>query len=190
MNARSKNSLSTQQLPPPRSTHESAEYTRPPYADSPLLLTRKECCTPREGFPPSQLPPKNLSLCLNPPRFEIMAKGGISKRKQTRNFLKSGQLESQLDARKKRKQFQQKVKQRDSRRNKGVLPAHQRPQNEDESEEEFEEVKRRRQERDDDEESELGGQSDQEFDVDQLLGAEGLEEGGDEDGQGDVSESR
>ena len=117
-----------------------------------------------------------------------MAKGGISKRKQTRNFLKSGQLESQLDARKKRKQFQQKVKQRDSRRNKGVLPAHQRPVNEDESEEEFEEVKRRQQERDDDEESELGG--DREFDVDQLLGAEGLEEGGDEDGQGDVSESR
>lgn len=102
-----------------------------------------------------------------------MAKGGISKRKQTRNFLKSGQLESQIAARQKQKQFKQKVKGRDAKRNKGVLPAHQREKEED-SEEEYEEVKRKRKEAEDDE---TDGESDEELDVDGLLGAEGLEDG-------------
>lgn len=112
-----------------------------------------------------------------------MAKGGISKRKQTRNFLKSGQLESQIAARQKRKTFQQKVKGRDARRNKGVLPAHQRVEDEGaKSEEEFEEVKRKKREAEEEESDE-----EDELDVDGLLGAEGLEDdqSGGEEGQGD-----
>lgn len=112
-----------------------------------------------------------------------MAKGGISKRKQTRNFLKSGQLESQIAARQKRKTFQQKVKGRDARRNKGVLPAHQRVEDEGaKSEEEFEEVKRKKREAEEEESDE-----EDELDVDGLLGAEGLEDDQSqgEDGQGD-----
>ncbi|GAA5993983.1 hypothetical protein JCM5350_008014 [Sporobolomyces pararoseus] len=112
-----------------------------------------------------------------------MAKGGISKRKQTRNFLKSGQLESQIAARQKRKTFQQTVKGRDARRNKGVLPAHQRVEDEGaKSEEEFEEVKRKKREAEEEESDE-----EDELDVDGLLGAEGLEDdqSGGEEGQGD-----
>ncbi|GAA5900855.1 mRNA-binding ribosome synthesis protein NOC2 [Sporobolomyces salmoneus] len=113
-----------------------------------------------------------------------MAKGGISKRKQTRNFLKSGQLESQISARQKRKTFQQKIKGRDARRNKGVLPAHQREKDEDaESEEEFEEVKRKKREAEEDESE----GDEEEMDVDGLLGAEGME--GAEEGEGDEDEA-
>lgn len=112
-----------------------------------------------------------------------MAKGGISKRKQTRNFLKSGQLESQIAARQKRKTFQQKVKGRDARRNKGVLPAHQRVEDDDAaSEEEFEEVKRKKREQEEDE-SDLD--EDEDLDVDGLLGAEGLGDASGGEGQGD-----
>ncbi|GAA6019693.1 hypothetical protein JCM11491_004887 [Sporobolomyces phaffii] len=111
-----------------------------------------------------------------------MAKS-ISKRKQTRNFLKSGQLESQIAARQKRKSFQQKVKGRDARRNKGVLPAHQRPDDDDgaKSEQEFEEVKRKRREQEEDEASDLDGDDDDELDVDGLLGAQGLDDASDDE---------
>ncbi|GAA5948237.1 hypothetical protein JCM3765_001330 [Sporobolomyces pararoseus] len=108
-----------------------------------------------------------------------MAKGGISKRKQTRNFLKSGQLESQILARQKRKNFQQKIKGRDAKRNKGVLPLHQR-EVEDASEEEFEQVKRKKREAEE-EESDLDDE--EELDVDGLLGAEGLNDDDDDDDQ-------
>ncbi|BGP02858.1 hypothetical protein RTG_03010 [Rhodotorula toruloides ATCC 204091] len=96
----------------------------------------------------------------------------ISKRKQTRNFLKSGQLSSQIEARQKRRAFEQKKKGRDARRNKGVLPAHQQVKDVD-SADEFEEVKRKRKEKEVEEEEE-----DEDFDVDGVLGAEGL---GDDD---------
>lgn len=110
-----------------------------------------------------------------------MAKGGISKRKQTRNFLKSGQLSSQLEARQKRKTFKQKIKGRDAKRNKGVLPIHQREEEGGGSEEEFEEVKKKRKEREESEEFEEG------LDVDGVLGAEGMgSDQGDEAGD-DVS---
>ncbi|CEQ39412.1 SPOSA6832_00934 [Sporobolomyces salmonicolor] len=100
-----------------------------------------------------------------------MAKG-ISKRKQTRNFLKSGALSSQIEARHKRKQFEQKKKGRDARRQKGVLPAHQREEDVD-SEDEFVEMKKKQKEDEESEEEEMG--------VDDVLGAEELENGeGDE----------
>lgn len=110
-----------------------------------------------------------------------MAKGGISKRKQTRNFLKSGQLSSQLEARQKRKTFKQKVKGRDAKRNKGVLPIHQREEEGGGSEEEFEEVKKKRKEREESEEFEEG------LDVDGVLGAEGIGSDNGEEGGDDVS---
>ena len=46
-------------------------------------------------------------------------------------------------ARHKRKEFANKKKGRDAKRNKGVLPAHQQPK-EDRSDDEFEEVRRRK----------------------------------------------
>lgn len=94
-----------------------------------------------------------------------------SKRKQTRNFLQSGQLKAQIDARHKRKAFDQKKKGRDAKRNKGVLPAHQQQQEGDDEREEreFNEVKKRRQEQQEDDDEE-----DEEFDVDDVLGAAGL----------------
>ncbi|GAA6060325.1 hypothetical protein JCM10212_000422 [Sporobolomyces blumeae] len=95
----------------------------------------------------------------------------ISKRKQTRNFLKSGQLEGQIKARQKRKAFEQKKKGRDARRNKGVLPSHQQPENDDASEDEFQEVQRKRKER-----AESEDDDDEEFDVDEVLGADGLDD--------------
>ena len=106
-----------------------------------------------------------------------MAKTG-SKRKQTVAFLKSGALKGQIDARHKRKDFAQKKKGRDAKRNKGVLPAHQQPKA-DVSDDEFEEVKRRKEEADevdsDEDEGEMG--------VDDVLGAEGLgSDGGDANG--------
>ncbi|GAA5921044.1 hypothetical protein JCM3775_004066 [Rhodotorula graminis] len=106
-----------------------------------------------------------------------MAKTG-SKRKQTVAFLKSGALKGQIDARHKRKDFAQKKKGRDAKRNKGVLPAHQQPKA-DVSDDEFEEVKRRKEEADevdsDEDEAEMG--------VDDVLGAEGLgSDGGEQDG--------
>ena len=111
-----------------------------------------------------------------------MAKTG-SKRKQTVAFLKSGALKGQIDARHKRKDFAQKKKGRDAKRNKGVLPAHQQPKA-DVSDDEFEEVKRRKEEADevdsDEDEGEMG--------VDDVLGAEGLgSDGGDANGdEGEV----
>ncbi|GAA5966728.1 hypothetical protein JCM21900_004773 [Sporobolomyces salmonicolor] len=108
-----------------------------------------------------------------------MAKG-ISKRKQTRNFLKSGALSSQIEARHKRKQFEQKKKGRDARRQKGVLPAHQREEDVD-SEDEFVEMKKKQKEDEESEEEEMG--------VDDVLGAEELENGeGDEDDGSDLED--
>lgn len=104
----------------------------------------------------------------------------ISKRKQTRNFLKSGQLSSQIEARHKRRAFEQKKKGRDARRNKGVLPAHQQVKDAD-SADEFEEVKRKRKEKELEEEEE-----DEDFDVDGVLGAEGLEDDDEAEEEGDV----
>ncbi|GAA5877884.1 hypothetical protein JCM1840_002936 [Sporobolomyces johnsonii] len=108
-----------------------------------------------------------------------MAKG-ISKRKQTRNFLKSGALSSQIEARHKRKQFEQKKKGRDARRQKGVLPAHQR-EDDANSEDEFVEMKKKQKEQEESEDEEMG--------VDDVLGAEGLEDGeGDEDDGSDLED--
>ncbi|GAA5995574.1 mRNA-binding ribosome synthesis protein NOC2 [Rhodotorula paludigena] len=109
-----------------------------------------------------------------------MAKG-ISKRKQTRNFMKSGALSGQIEARHKRKAFEQKKKGRDARRNKGVLPKHQQHDDAD-SADEFEEARRKK--REDDEDDEEGDEDDEEMGVDAVLGAQGLESG-DEDGEGD-----
>ncbi|GAA5942934.1 mRNA-binding ribosome synthesis protein NOC2 [Sporobolomyces koalae] len=115
-----------------------------------------------------------------------MAKGGISKRKQTRNFLKSGQLEAQIQSRQKRKQFAQKVKTRDARRNKGVLPAHQQHKDEDEeSEEEYQQVLKKKQEQ---QEDESDVDEDDDLDVDGLLGAEGIEGGEDDEQDDEASE--
>lgn len=107
-----------------------------------------------------------------------------SKRKQTRNFLQSGQLKNQIEARHKRRAFEQKKKGRDAKRNKGVLPAHQQPEEDEDVKEEkaFDEVKRRKQEQEEDEDE------DEELDVDDVLGATGLGgsdagESGDEDGE-------
>ncbi|BGP42842.1 Nucleolar Complex 2 protein [Rhodotorula kratochvilovae] len=107
-----------------------------------------------------------------------MAKTG-SKRKQTVAFLKSGALKGQIDARHKRKDLAQKKKGRDARRNKGVLPAHQLPKK-DLSEDEFEEVKKRKQEEDEDESDE-----EEEMGVDDVLGAEGLGDAGEDDDEGE-----
>lgn len=112
-----------------------------------------------------------------------------SKRKQTRNFLQSGQLKNQIEARHKRRAFEQKKKGRDAKRNKGVLPAHQQPEEDEDVKEEkaLDEVKRRKQEQEEDEDE------DEELDVDYVLGAAGLGgsdagESGDEDGEdADVS---
>jgi nucleolar complex protein 2 len=115
-----------------------------------------------------------------------MAKGGISKRKQTRNFLKSGQLESQLASRQKRKTFQQKLKSRDARRNKGVLPDHQKIIDKGElDEEEFQQVKRKKREQEEDESDD----DDEELDVDGLLGAQGLQDDSEGEQGQDVSKS-
>ncbi|TKA53568.1 hypothetical protein B0A53_03859 [Rhodotorula sp. CCFEE 5036] len=107
-----------------------------------------------------------------------------SKRKQTRNFLQSGQLKNQIEARHKRRAFEQKKKGRDAKRNKGVLPAHQQPEEDDDVKEEkaFDEIKRKKQEQQEDEDE------DEELDVDDVLGAAGLAgsdagESGDEDGE-------
>ncbi|GAA5968377.1 hypothetical protein JCM11641_007612 [Rhodosporidiobolus odoratus] len=103
----------------------------------------------------------------------------ISKKKQTRNFLKSGSLAGQIEARHKKRSFDQKKKGRDAKRNKGVLPAHQKMKGrEEESDEEWEKEKEKRKEKkeQDDEDSA------EEMDVDAVLGGEGLE---DEDGEGD-----
>ncbi|POY74728.1 hypothetical protein BMF94_2204 [Rhodotorula taiwanensis] len=104
-----------------------------------------------------------------------------SKRKQTRNFLQSGQLKSQIEARHKKRAFEQKKKGRDAKRNKGVLPAHQRPEEDDDVKEEkaFEEVKKRKQEQQEDEDE------DEELDVDDVLGAAGLGGGDDASGSED-----
>ncbi|TNY21295.1 Noc2p family-domain-containing protein [Rhodotorula diobovata] len=100
-----------------------------------------------------------------------MAKTG-SKRKQTVAFLKSGALKGQIDARHKRKEFANKKKGRDAKRNKGVLPAHQQPK-EDRSDDEFEEVRRRKAEAEEVDSDEEGSGDD--MGVDDVLGAEGLD---------------
>ncbi|GAA6013271.1 hypothetical protein JCM10207_000838 [Rhodosporidiobolus poonsookiae] len=103
--------------------------------------------------------------------------------KRTKAFLKSGSLSKQIEGRNKRRAFEQKKKHRDVRRNKGVLPAHQKGKTQqEESDEEWEQEQRRRREKRDkemDEEDE-----DKELDVDGLLGAEGLEDG-DDQGEGE-----
>ncbi|GAA5886454.1 hypothetical protein JCM6882_001643 [Rhodosporidiobolus microsporus] len=107
--------------------------------------------------------------------------------KQTKAFLKSGALSGQIEARHKRKAFEQKKKGRDARRNKGVLPKHQtRKSREEESDEEFEEeVKKREKKREQEKEDE---EEDDELDVDGLLGAEGMEEDGEEDEGSDLED--
>lgn len=100
--------------------------------------------------------------------------------KQTKSFLKSGALAGQIEARHKRKAFEQKKKGRDARRNKGVLPKHQQGKSrEEESDEEFEEVKKRGEKRKVEEKEEE--EEEEELDVDGLLGGQGIEEDGEED---------
>ncbi|GAA6036291.1 hypothetical protein JCM8097_001647 [Rhodosporidiobolus ruineniae] len=106
----------------------------------------------------------------------------ISKAKQTRNFLKSGGLKGQIDARHKRKAFEAKKKGRDAKRNKGVLPAHQQRQSrEDESDEEWEKVKEGKKAKKEEEDQEE--EDDEELDLDQVLGGEGLDSEGEGEGE-------
>ncbi|GAA5832080.1 hypothetical protein JCM11251_002810 [Rhodosporidiobolus azoricus] len=114
-----------------------------------------------------------------------MAKSRSSK--QTKSFLKSGALAGQIEARHKRKAFEQKKKGRDARRNKGVLPKHQTGKSrEEESDEEYEEeVKRKEKKKEKELEEE---EDDEELDVDGLLGGEGIEEDEEEDEGSDLED--
>ncbi|GAA5870451.1 hypothetical protein JCM8547_004035 [Rhodosporidiobolus lusitaniae] len=113
-----------------------------------------------------------------------------SSAKRTAAFLKKpGQLKAQIEARQKKRAFEQKKKGRDAKRQKGVLPAHQKVKSrEEESDEEWEGVKEGKEQRKREEEEEE--EDDAEMDVDAVLGGAGLEdeEGSDEEAGSDLED--
>lgn len=106
----------------------------------------------------------------------------ISKAKQTKRFLKSGQLDGQIKKRREARQFKNKVKGRQVKRVHGV-PAHQLPaEGEDYSEDELVAKPKKK--------AGAESDSDSEMDVDAVLGGEGVDDDDDENGQGSDAEVR
>lgn len=100
----------------------------------------------------------------------------ISKAKQTKRFLKSGQLDSQIQKRRQLKQFKNKVKGRQVKRVHGV-PAHQQHKDEDDDEDDLVTKPTKKANHDG------SSDSDEDLNVDQVLGAQDMSDEDDDQEQ-------
>lgn len=117
------------------------------------------------------------------PRFlhSLAARMPISKAKQTKRFLKSGQLDNQIQKRRQLKQFKNKVKGRQVKRVHGV-PAHQQHNDDDDDEDDLVTKPTKKANHDG------SSDSDEDLNVDQVLGAQDMSDE-DDDQQQQVSRS-